>query len=58
MPSKPHNDRPDRASGHDRQRDETPLAFDLLAHVCPVQWDNATLYGAYNIRRELVAVRP
>ena len=32
--------------------------FGLLAHVSPVQWDNVTLYGAYDIRPELVRVRP
>jgi hypothetical protein len=35
---------------------EVALDFDMLAHVSPVQWDNITLYGAYNIRRELVVV--
>ena len=32
--------------------------FVLLAHVSPIQWDNVTLYGAYNVRRDLVEPRP
>ena len=32
--------------------------FGLLAHVSPIQWDNVTLYGAYDIRPELVRGRP
>ena len=32
--------------------------FRLLAHVSPVQWDNVTLYGAYDLRRDLVRIRP
>ena len=28
--------------------------FGLLSRVSPVQWDNVTLYGAYDLRRELV----
>lgn len=28
--------------------------FGLLAHVSPIQWDNVTLYGAYDLRRDLV----
>ena len=32
--------------------------FDLLAHVSPIQWDNVTLYGAYDVRRDLVESRP
>lgn len=31
--------------------------FALLAHVSPIQWDNVTLYGAYNVRRDLVESR-
>ncbi|MEE8250767.1 MAG: Tn3 family transposase [Gemmatimonadales bacterium] len=31
--------------------------FDLLEHVSPVSWDNVTLYGEYELRRELVDVR-
>ena len=28
--------------------------FHLLAPVSPIQWDNVTLYGAYNLCLELV----
>ncbi len=28
--------------------------FDLLAHVSPVRWENVTLYGAYDVRPDLV----
>ncbi len=31
--------------------------FALLAHVSPIQWDNVTLYGAYDVRRDLVEFR-
>ncbi|MEM1044225.1 MAG: Tn3 family transposase [Bacteroidota bacterium] len=31
--------------------------FGLLAHVSPVQWENVTLYGAYDVRPELVRAR-
>lgn len=31
--------------------------FELLAHVSPVQWDNVTLYGAYDVRPDLVRPR-
>ena len=31
--------------------------FDLLTHVSPVQWENVTLYGAYDVRRDLVRPR-
>ena len=31
--------------------------FDLLAHVSPIQWENVTLYGAYDVRRDLVQAR-
>jgi TnpA family transposase len=31
--------------------------FALLAHVSPIQWDNVTLYGAYDVRRDLVESR-
>ena len=37
--------------------DETDLDFDLLVHVSPVGWDNVTLYGEYDIRRELIELR-
>ena len=28
--------------------------FGLLSRVSPIQWDNVTLYGAYDLRRDLV----
>jgi TnpA family transposase len=31
--------------------------FELLSHVSPVQWENVTLYGAYDVRPELVRSR-
>ena len=31
--------------------------FALLEHVSPIQWDNVTLYGAYDVRRDLVDAR-
>lgn len=37
--------------------EDTGLDFGLLAHISPIQWDNITLYGAYEIRRELVRLR-
>ena len=38
--------------------DGAGLDFDLLQHVSPVQWENVTLYGVYDIRRELVGQSP
>ena len=35
--------------------DDGDLDLGLLAHVSPIQWDNVTLYGEYDIRQELVA---
>ncbi|MEL6610505.1 MAG: Tn3 family transposase [Bacteroidota bacterium] len=32
--------------------------FGLLRHVSPVQWENVTLYGAYDVRPDLVRARP
>ena len=32
--------------------------FEMLRHVSPVQWENVTLYGAYDVRPDLVRVRP
>ncbi|OZC01482.1 Tn3 family transposase [Rubricoccus marinus] len=31
--------------------------FEMLRHVSPVQWENVTLYGAYDVRPELVRAR-
>ena len=28
--------------------------FDMLARISPVQWDNVTLYGSYDLRQEKV----
>ena len=33
------------------------VQYDLLEHVSPVGWDNITLYGEYELRRDLVDVR-
>jgi hypothetical protein len=41
----------------DMSGDDGDLDLGLLAHVSPIQWDNVTLYGEYDIRRELVARR-
>ncbi len=37
--------------------DDAGLDLGLLAHVSPIQWDNVTLYGEYDIRPELVSAR-
>jgi hypothetical protein len=44
---------PERTSG----QTTTQPDFGLLAHVSPIQWENVTLYGSYDIRRDLVDVR-
>ena len=45
------------AGGPKAADDPDAPAFEMLAHVSPVQWENVTLYEAYDVRPDLVRSR-